>query len=93
MYRAPALEDAIAGTSFVLLALRLEGDGFAAWDEVKRNGWEGCRQRRRLALRRRPDARMAQGEGTELDGGRRPLAEDAHGRFVGQALIPDRGRC
>ena len=45
MYRAPALEDAIAGTSFVLLALRLEGDGFAAWDEVKRNGWEGCRQR------------------------------------------------
>jgi len=56
LYRAPALEDAIAGTSFVLLALRLEGDGFAAWDEVKRNGWEGCRQRRRLALRRRPDA-------------------------------------
>src|SRR5438477_6160586 len=39
--RRPALEDAIAGSRFVLPALRLERDGFDAWDQVKRGGWEG----------------------------------------------------
>jgi bifunctional non-homologous end joining protein LigD len=40
-YRRPALEDAIAGSRLVLPAKRLDGDGMGAWDEVKRNGWEG----------------------------------------------------
>jgi len=40
-YRRPALEDAIAGSRFVLLALRLEADAFGAWQQVKRSGWEG----------------------------------------------------
>jgi bifunctional non-homologous end joining protein LigD len=40
-YRRPALEDAIAGSRFVLPALRLNPDGLAAWDQVKREGWEG----------------------------------------------------
>jgi bifunctional non-homologous end joining protein LigD len=39
--RRPALEAAIAGSRFVLPALRLERDGFDAWDQVKRGGWEG----------------------------------------------------
>jgi len=36
-----ALEGAIAWSRFVLPALRLEADGFDAWDQVKRGGWEG----------------------------------------------------
>jgi bifunctional non-homologous end joining protein LigD len=39
--RRPVLEDAIAGSRFVLPSLRLESDGFAAWEQVKRGGWEG----------------------------------------------------
>ena len=39
--RRAAMEDEIAGASMVFGSMRLGGDGFAAWDEVKRNGWEG----------------------------------------------------
>src|SRR5207237_4196175 len=40
-YRRPTLEDTIVGSRYVLPALRLESDGLAAWDQVKRGGWEG----------------------------------------------------
>jgi bifunctional non-homologous end joining protein LigD len=40
-YRRSMLEDAIAGSPLIVPALRLEDDGFAAWETVKRNGWEG----------------------------------------------------
>jgi hypothetical protein len=36
-YRRPVLEDTIAGSRFVLPALRLEADGLAAWDQVSQN--------------------------------------------------------
>jgi ATP-dependent DNA ligase len=40
-YRRLTLEDAIAGANLIYPALRLESDGFAAWEHVKRGGWEG----------------------------------------------------
>jgi bifunctional non-homologous end joining protein LigD len=39
--RRGVLEDEIAGAEMVFPSLRLDGDGFAAWAEVKRRGWEG----------------------------------------------------
>jgi bifunctional non-homologous end joining protein LigD len=40
-YRRATLETAIAGSTLVQPALRLDCDGFAAWDAVKKNSWEG----------------------------------------------------
>ncbi len=40
-YRRSTLEDIVGDSPLVFPALRLDGDGFAAWDEVKRGGWEG----------------------------------------------------
>jgi bifunctional non-homologous end joining protein LigD len=40
-FRRPMLEDAVAGSKLIFPALRLDGDGFAAWEQVKRGGWEG----------------------------------------------------
>ena len=51
-YRRPTLEDAIVGSRYVLPALRLGSDGLAAWDEVKRGGWEGLVAKRDASLYR-----------------------------------------
>lgn len=39
--RRAVLEDEITGGEFVFPSLRRDGDGFDAWTEVKRRGWEG----------------------------------------------------
>ena len=46
-YRWPALEDAVAGSRFVLPALRLPPDGLAASEQVKRDGQPSARIRLR----------------------------------------------
>jgi bifunctional non-homologous end joining protein LigD len=40
-FRRSVLEDTVAGSKLIFPALRLEEDGLAAWEQVKRGGWEG----------------------------------------------------
>src|SRR2546421_3655992 len=95
--RRPALEDAIAGSRFVLPALPLERDGFDAWDQVKRGGWEGLVAkddasryvggvtRSWMKVKIRLEARfIVVGLGVPLAGACSPLLAAGHGRRPAQ---------